>query len=583
VVGRTGVTTRTTIVEEPRDAAAVEATGLHLLIMSPDAFTMVPLPGRGTLTIGRSPEAAVQIEDPMASREHARLHIAETIAVEDVGSVNGTRVRDARILPGELVRVNPGEGIAIGSTVLMVQQNRSAHGRQRLWSHAYFETRLEAECARVATPTGGFALARLALEQPVAWTTLAPVFAREIPDPHVLAAYGPDNYEILILDGQREGAERLVEGVRAALAAVNAKCRTGLAWYPEDGRTVDAVLAKANARVKPPRPADNELPSMLPKGPMARIYDLAVRAAASNINVLILGETGVGKDVLARTIHNLSSRSGKPMLPLNCAGLAESLIDSELFGHERGAFTGANAPKPGLLETAQGGTVFLDEVGELPPATQVKLLRVIETREVMRVGALKPRSIDVRFIAATNRDLEYEVLQGTFRRDLFFRLNGISLTIPPLRERVSEIAGLSAVFIQQACKEAGRAEPVLSEEVLDLLEGYSWPGNIRELKNVIERAIVLCQGNELLPEHLPLEKMTNDHLLDTRLQSTPPPFAQAVGSDAGDERQRILDALTACAGNQTRAAAMLGIPRRTFILRLDTYGIPRPQKGNSRK
>src|SRR5262249_11529823 len=150
----------------------------------------------------------------------------------------------------------------------------------------------------------------------------------------------------------------------------------------------------------------------LPKGPMARIYDLAVRAAASNINVLVLGETGVGKDVLARTIHDLSSRSGKPMLPLNCAGLAESLIDSELFGHERGAFTGANASKPGLLETAQGGTVFLDEVGELPPATQVKLLRVIETREVMRVGALKPRSIDVRFIAATNRDLEHEVLQA---------------------------------------------------------------------------------------------------------------------------------------------------------------------------
>ena len=195
-----------------------------------------------------------------------------------------------------------------------------------------------------------------------------------------------------------------------------------------------------------------------------QLADTSVPAAT--INVLVLGETGTGKDVMAKTLHRLSPRVDKPFVCLNCAGLTETLIESELFGHERGAFTGAVGQKEGLLESADGGTVLLDEVGEMPISVQAKLLRVLETREVTRVGSVKPRAINVRFVSATNRDLEQEVLRGTFRRDLFFRLNGISLSLPPLRERVTEIASLAEQFVETWCNENGREQPSLGVEVM---------------------------------------------------------------------------------------------------------------------
>jgi DNA-binding NtrC family response regulator len=267
---------------------------------------------------------------------------------------------------------------------------------------------------------------------------------------------------------------------------------------------------------------------------------------------------------------------------LNCAGLTESLIETELFGHEKGAFTGATQSRPGLLETADGGTVFLDEIGEMPLKVQATLLRVIETREVLPVGGRRPRPIDVRFIAATNRDLETESARGTFRQDLFFRLNGISLSIPPLRERKSEIAELARIFVAQACQETARAQLTISAEALATLENYAWPGNIRELKNVMERAVVLSDGSELGPSQLPLEKMgaPDEALVEATPQMGTPSTDLTKGKQdlRAVERQRIIDALAACAGNQSRAAKLLGIPRRTFISKLDLYDIPRPQK-----
>jgi DNA-binding NtrC family response regulator len=205
-------------------------------------------------------------------------------------------------------------------------------------------------------------------------------------------------------------------------------------------------------------------------------------------------------------------------------------------------------------------------------------------REVLRVGALKTRSIDVRFIAATNRDLETEVLQGRFRRDLFFRLNGISLTIPPLRERVSEIEPLARTFVTEACAESGRPLPVMGDAVLDILEAYSWPGNIRELKNYMDRALVLCE-DQILPAHLPLEKMTHDarrYAIGVGVNADTLPVSTQRGTPTGDprrdERQRMLDALAAWGGNQTKAAESMGMPRRTFVSKLDRYGFPRPRK-----
>jgi DNA-binding NtrC family response regulator len=317
---------------------------------------------------------------------------------------------------------------------------------------------------------------------------------------------------------------------------------------------------------------------------MKKVFALAERAAAGTINVLVTGETGVGKELLAEMVHRASPRRDGPYVCLNCAALSETLLESELFGHERGAFTGAVAAKPGLLETAAGGTLFLDEVGELPLATQAKLLRVIETREVTRLGSVRPRRIDVRFIAATNRELEAEVGRGSFRQDLYFRFNGITLTIPPLRTRVVEIPHLAETFARQICRDLGRPPPVLPPPIMALLEAYAWPGNIRELKNVVERAVLLSTGPIIGPEHLPLEKLAPAAVRPagpTPLPPggpTPPPRVDTQKLPAPTEREKIIAALEACAGNQSRAAELLSMPRRTFVNKLDLYKIPRPKK-----
>jgi DNA-binding NtrC family response regulator len=248
---------------------------------------------------------------------------------------------------------------------------------------------------------------------------------------------------------------------------------------------------------------------------MRAIYEQAGRAAQSPISVLILGETGVGKEVLARAIHARSPRAKKPFMAMNLAELGEAMLEGELFGYEKGAFTGAVQSRAGLLEAANGGTVFLDEIGELPPAVQVKLLRVLEERAVRRLGERQPRSIDVRFVAATHRDLEAQIREGRFREDLYFRLNGMTLVIPPLRERRDEIEPLARSFAQAACRELNRATTsAVSDEAMTLLKQHAWPGNVRELRNVIDRAMALCTTTLVLPEHLPT------HLLAARSAAT---------------------------------------------------------------
>jgi transcriptional regulator with GAF, ATPase, and Fis domain len=314
------------------------------------------------------------------------------------------------------------------------------------------------------------------------------------------------------------------------------------------------------------------------------------------LSVLLLGETGVGKEVLAEEVHRRSPRRKKPFLRLNCAAVTETLLESELFGHEKGAFTGAVTTKPGLLETANGGTVFLDEIGEIAPSIQVKLLRVLEERMVMRVGALKAAPIDVRFVAATNRDLEAEIARGRFREDLYYRLAGITLAIPPLRERTGEIAPLAQAFMAAASAQSER-KPQLGREALEVLESYSWPGNIRELRNVIERAVLLSAHGTIRPEHLPMDKMRATYAAYLRPApaaiDAPPPAsspalslpAEASSTHALDalypgeaERERIIATLELCRGNQTKAAKVLGMSRRTLIYRLERYGLPRPRK-----
>jgi DNA-binding NtrC family response regulator len=379
-----------------------------------------------------------------------------------------------------------------------------------------------------------------------------------------------------------------------SLAELLEAVQTRLRRTEELAKRARAAIEGVHERTEvPPVPGLSAADGVIVLDPAMRVlYEQAARVAVTHINLLILGETGVGKEVLARAVHALSARSKGPFVAINCGALTESLLEAELFGNEKGAFTGALSARVGLLETASSGTLFLDEVGELTLAIQAKLLRVLEERKLLRVGGRAERDVDVRFLAATNRNLEEEVARGRFREDLYYRLNGISLTIPPLSARRSEIAALCRVFLARFCAELGRAETLtLSPECLAILENYAWPGNLRELKNVIQRGIVLCQGNSLLPEHLPT-KLVNG---GTSSRSSQPavelgasqgapgePHAdrrEALQRELNDlERKRIQAALEETGGNQSLAAEKLGISRRTLVYRLTALGLPRPRK-----
>ena len=324
-------------------------------------------------------------------------------------------------------------------------------------------------------------------------------------------------------------------------------------------------------------------PGVIVRDPaMCTLYAEAARMARSNINVLLLGETGVGKEVLARAIHAHSPRAKGPFMGVNCAALAESLVESELFGSDKGAFTGAVA-RAGLFEAASGGTVFLDEVGELPLVMQAKLLRVLEERTVTRLGSTRSRPIDVRFVAATNRDAEADSQQGRLRADLYFRLSGVALTIPPLRARRQEIEALARSFLSSACRDMEREPaPAISSAALELLRRHTWPGNIRELRNVIERAAVMCSDSTILPEHLPPSLL--GALRGDRAQPSSTSFDAPASGPLGlpgemkaIERSKILEALERCGGNQSEAARQLGMPRRTLVSRLSEFGLTRRQ------
>lgn len=497
-----------------------------------------PLPRGRAVRVGRGAQAAIRVDDASVSRQHAEiLFEGKEIWVEDLGSSNGTKIH----------RAAPVQGRAGESVTLRAHQRYSIRPGDVLH-------------------LGGVS-ALLQMEQPA----------------------------------------------------------------PADERSTTPPRSGAGGRIL----FDPE---------MKRIYELAARAACSDINVLIMGETGVGKELLAASVHENSRRSSQPFLQLNCAALGEALLESELFGHERGAFTGASSARKGLLESAQGGTVFLDEVGEMPPSTQAKLLRVLEERQIRRLGSTRKIDIDVRFVAATNRDMATEVATGGFREDLFYRISGINLKIPPLRERRSEIEPLARHFLMAFCLKSGIAVPEISAAGLEQLLSYSWPGNVRELKNAMERAPFFSAGAPLQPEHLPTpgaDELGDDPFPDESTDVRPVPRGRTPSfrSDAAEadrlhelleydfgtcsssgpiavresgeptvsggvqakesaaahvqvrsvhgnsknfseeeERERVVDALEACAGNQTRAAEMLGISRRTLINRMEAFGIPRPRK-----
>ncbi|MDH3732116.1 MAG: sigma-54 dependent transcriptional regulator [Gemmatimonadota bacterium] len=296
-----------------------------------------------------------------------------------------------------------------------------------------------------------------------------------------------------------------------------------------------------------------------------KALELAESVAASDSTILVRGESGSGKEVFARYIHELSTRADRNFLSLNCAALPEGLLESELFGHVKGSFTGAVRDKEGLFVAASGGSFFLDEVGEMVPSTQVKLLRVLQQREVIPVGATKPLQVDVRLIAATNRDLERDIEQGRFRSDLYYRLNVISVELPPLRARLDDIPLLADHFLSREAERAGEKTKKIADDAMGILQEYEWPGNVRELENVVERAVVLTNGTTIREDSLPprLREQPEQPLI----QEAPPanPTLEVI------ERAYIEHVLRAEAGNKSRAAEVLGIDPSTLYRKIKRY------------
>jgi transcriptional regulator with PAS, ATPase and Fis domain len=447
-VASSDVSDPTTIDATRADPATVPGgpARAYLVVREGASAQVIDVDEGNELVLGRSSEATVRLDDPKASREHARVRRREgALTLQDLGSRNGTRL-NREVLRNEERPLRSGDVIGIGAAEILVA----------------------VEVQRIATTPGE---------------------AKALPAPP----------GVIIAD-----------------------------------------------------PA------------MAQVFELVRKVAAAPTTVLILGETGVGKEVVAEQLHLQSPRAKKPFVRLNCGSLPENLLESELFGYEKGAFTGADKRKQGYLEAADGGTLFLDEIGELAPQLQSKLLRVLESRRFMRVGGTQEIAADVRIVAATNRDLEAESKSGGFREDLYFRLSAFVIAVPPLRERQGEVVLLAELFARQLSQKMGTAAPLLAPDAIAALSRYRWPGNVRELRNAIERALVLAEGGALKAEHLPEAVRKNDG---------PSPKGAMREQLADLELKAIEDAMAAEKGNQTRAAKRLGISRRALIYKLEKYGL----------
>ena len=551
---------------------------LQLAVVGSKLFLVRPLAHGATVSIGRSSRCDVTIDDVSISRRHAVLRVGSTVTIEDVGSANGVRVHGTRISANQPTKIEIGQPFGIGTLTVLLQP-RSVRQR-RVWSAEDFRVRLAEECARADRSGGAFAVVLLRSDgASAASTRVEDVLDDALRESDVVGSNAATNeYEVLLVDTPPASAAEVTRRLDSKLAERSIRAQLTVACCPRDGQTPQQLVE----RLRGPAPVAAAAPTddiVVADDQMQGLHRMVQQVGGSKLGVLLLGETGVGKEVFARAVHRASPRAAGAFVEINCAALTESLLESELFGHEKGAFTSATSAKPGLIESADGGTLFLDEIGDMPLSTQVKLLRVIESSQLRRVGALKPRTFDVRFVAATNSDIEAQVASGAFRRDLFFRLNGVTIMIPPLRERLAELEPLAAMFVRAAA--TTQPLPVISGDALELLRSYSWPGNVRELKHMMERAVLLCGGAVIEPEHFPVEKMravpppapaSSEHVETAEI-----PRVRSIPKQ--DEEQAIIQALDRAGGNQTAAARLLGMSRRTLVNRLNDYtSVHRPRK-----
>ncbi len=559
---------------DSRSAGSAERS-YSLLVLRDGESSTHPLGNSGKLSIGRSAEADLRIDHVSVSREHAVLHLGESLAIEDLGSVNGTRVRDLPLQPNTRVEVFPDDVIDLGAVLLVIQYRRIEQRLRRSCERAFFELRVEEECEHARNSGVPFALAQLEVEGGLGTHAIQLLLASDLRDEDAISSGSPGKYELLWLGASLEEADFRLAALIERMARRSLRARAELRHCPRDGYDARELLGRALGRPTAP-PAPQRAPQrelVVVDDTMRRVHKLLERVAGSALNVILIGEPGVGKALCAEVLHGASPRAQAPFLQLNCAGLSESLLESELFGYERGAFADAATEKASLLEAASGGTLLLEHVHELPLATQIKLLRALEVGEVLRAGAREARPIDVRVIATTQVDLNEPITSGLFREDLFSLLNGISVLVPPLRERVDDIGPLARHYLTQACA-AGGLSRALPDRTIERLEASYWPGNVRELRAVMERALVLCEGPSIEPEHLPPERPASEASARGMLRTNLRHEVRTL------ERERIERALADCQGNQRRAAALLGLSRGALLRRLEAFGIARPRKGS---
>ena len=556
----------------------------YLLVVDDDSSSIFHLPRNGAVVIGRATDAELHVNHASVSRRHATIRVDDGIVrIADLGSHNGTRVNGEQVT--ETRTLASGDVVTVGDLVLVVHFSTPTTPARASYPESGWRRRLAEELERAITYQRTLAVVAILDAKPAAVAALGGAL-RMI---DVVGASDDGHTLLLLPEVDREQAREIVERAIAAANAI-ALVRAGLALCPTDACDLDTLLMTARTAARRAQPGTLSVPAesatrldlgarhvLLADPAMSRVFVLLERIASSALPVLILGENGVGKENAAFAVHHWSRRSGA-FIAINCAAIApESLVESELFGHEKGAFTGATSAKAGLFENAAGGTIFLDEVGELPLAIQAKLLRTLEVRTITRLGDSRERPVDFRIVAATNRMLEEDVAAGRFRQDLFFRLSGATVIVPPLRNRRCEIPVLAHSFLAEACTRAGRPPMTITPPAMQVLLTHGWPGNVRELKNTMEFVVAAAPDENVEPSDLP-ERLGGAGAVPANAATAikePGPRTTSLRPISEEirelERQRMAEALSLAGGVKTRAAQLIDMPIRTFTLKLKQY------------
>ncbi len=578
----------------PQAAPREAQPSAWLMIFEGDSSRLVPLPASGEVVLGRGEGSQILLSEAGVSRQHARIWLERGQArVTDLGSQNGTRVNDEPVVGS--VPLHSGDELNLSGVTAVFHAASSAGHRDALLDPAAFRGRLEAELERALRYVRPVTVGTLLLGGRVDRAALRLAMEPAVKRIEAVSPSGDDAVLWLLPESNADEAQERAAALLAVGQALREGARLGLATFPGDGIDPDTLLAASReaaraAKVGGVHQAQNTFKELrlgeqriwIADAVMVRLYALIERLAASDLPVLVMGETGAGKELASTALHHFSPRRDKRLVTINCAALQETLVESELFGHERGAFTGAVAMRVGALEAAAGGTVFLDELGELSLSVQAKLLRALETKRIVRVGDTREREVDFRVVAATNRNLEAEVKAGRFREDLFFRLSGATLWLPPLRDRKRELLILARAFLERACEKAGRPAMELSSAAVQQLAQHSWPGNVRELRNVMEYAAATVSEERVEPWHLQERLVSGkpgEPAAAAAASATPaPPSGSASFRPLPEEvreleRGRMLQALKLFGWNQTRASQALGMPLRTFVTKMGQYDL----------